>query len=147
MAIFYTRRLQIEGESLDAVKKFVKSGKPIVGIRTASHGFQNYLQMDKDVFGGNYGGHFGAKMVCDVTIAPSGKDHTIKCLVRSEKIDVSVDGQAATSFKGEFARLSLNEEHGVSNSKALFLLVGPATSFQFDRVVVTPVKGKGTVLK
>jgi type 1 glutamine amidotransferase len=77
VAIFYTRRLQIEGEALDAVKKFVKSGKPIVGLRTASHGFQNWLEMDKEVFGGNYGGHFGAKMVCDVTIAPSGKGHPI----------------------------------------------------------------------
>ncbi len=77
----------------------------------------------------------------------AGKDHTIKCLVRSEKIDISVDGQAAISFKGEFTRLSLNEEHGVPNNKALFLLVGPATSFQFDRIVVTPIKGKGTILK
>ena len=76
-AVFYTRRLQIEGESLDAVKAFVASKKPIVGVRTASHGFQNWLAMDKDVFGGNYGNHYGAKIVCDVTIAPSGKDHPI----------------------------------------------------------------------
>src|SRR5205823_5927172 len=52
VAIFFTRRLQIEGEALDRVKKFVKSGKPIVGIRTASHGFQKWLEMDKEVFGG-----------------------------------------------------------------------------------------------
>src|SRR5262249_4134834 len=41
-AVFFTRRLQIEGESLEAVKKYAKSGKPVVGIRTASHGFQKY---------------------------------------------------------------------------------------------------------
>jgi putative membrane-bound dehydrogenase-like protein len=75
--IFYTRRLQLDGEALDAVKAFVNSKKPLVGVRTASHGFQNWLAMDKEVFGGNYGGHFGAKMVCDVTVAPLAKDHPV----------------------------------------------------------------------
>ena len=48
--------LQIDGESLDAVKKYVKSGKPIVGIRTASHGFQKWLEMDKEVWAGTIRG-------------------------------------------------------------------------------------------
>ena len=77
VAIFFTRRLQIEDESLRRVSEFAKGGKPIIGIRTASHGFQNYPGMDKEVFGGNYGGHFGAKLVCDVTAAPGGKDHPV----------------------------------------------------------------------
>ena len=63
--------------SLDAVKAYVKSGKPIVGIRTASHGFQKYLEMDKDVFGGDYKGHFGKDIVCEVKPAEKGKDHAI----------------------------------------------------------------------
>ena len=60
-----------------AVKKYVKSGKPIVGIRTASHGFQNWLEMDKDVFGGDYKGHFGAGPKCEVKIAEKAKDHPV----------------------------------------------------------------------
>lgn len=75
-AIFFTRRLQIEGESLDAVKAFVKSGKPIIGVRTASHGFQKYLEMDKDVFGGDYKNHLGAG-VTEVTLIDKQKDHPI----------------------------------------------------------------------
>ena len=77
VAIFFTRRLQIDGISLDAVKKYVKSGKPLIGIRTASHGFQNWLEMDKEVFGGDYKGHFGAKMVCDIRIAEKARDHPV----------------------------------------------------------------------
>lgn len=76
VAIFFTRRLQIEGESLDAVKKYVKSGKPIVGIRTASHGFQKWLEVDKEILGGDYQGHFGAG-VADVNIVAKQKDHPI----------------------------------------------------------------------
>ena len=77
VAIFFTRRLQIEGESLERVKKYVQSGKPIVGLRTASHGFQKYLEMDKDVFGGDYKSHFGAKLECEVKPTDKGKDHPI----------------------------------------------------------------------
>lgn len=76
VAVFFTRRLQIEGESLELVKKYVKSGKPIVGIRTASHGFQKWLEMDKEVLGGDYKGHFGAG-VAEVKATNKGKDHPI----------------------------------------------------------------------
>ncbi len=76
VAVFFTRRLQIEGESLEAVKKFVASKKPIVGIRTASHGFQKWLEVDKEILGGNYKGHFGAG-VADVKIIEKQKDHPI----------------------------------------------------------------------
>jgi putative heme-binding domain-containing protein len=77
VAIFFTRRLMIDGEMLEPVKKFVKSGKPIIGIRTASHGFQNWLEMDKEVFGGNYQGHYGEKMICDVKIVEKEKSHPV----------------------------------------------------------------------
>lgn len=77
VAVFYTRRLQLDGAALEKVKAFVKSGKPIVGVRTASHGFQNWLAMDQEVFGGNYKGHFGQKIECDVAIDPKAKDHPV----------------------------------------------------------------------
>jgi putative heme-binding domain-containing protein len=77
VAIFFTRRLQIDGEALEAVKSFVKSGKPIIGIRTASHGFQNWLEIDTEVLGGDYKGHFGSGIVCEVTHAAKAKDHPV----------------------------------------------------------------------
>src|SRR5262249_3779795 len=60
VAVFFTRRLKINGEQLDRVKKYCRSGKPIVAIRTASHGFQNWLAFDHEILGGNYGNHYGA---------------------------------------------------------------------------------------
>ncbi len=77
VAIFFTRRLQIEGEPLERVKKFVSSKKPIIGIRTASHGFQNWLDMDKLVFGGDYKGHFGQGLACEVKVEPNAKGHPV----------------------------------------------------------------------
>ncbi len=77
VAIFFTRRLTIDGEMLEPVKRFVKSGKPIIGIRTASHGFQNWLEMDKEVFGGDYKNHYGDKMICEMKIVEKQKNHPI----------------------------------------------------------------------
>ena len=75
-AVFFTRRMQIAGEPLERVQKFCRSGKGIIGLRTASHGFQQWLAMDKEVFGGDYQGHYGNPSV-DVKIVPAAKDHPI----------------------------------------------------------------------
>ncbi len=77
VAIFFTRRLTIDGEPLEVVKQFVKSGKPIIGLRTASHGFQNWLAMDQEVFGGSYRGHYGDKQTCEIKIVEAQKNHPL----------------------------------------------------------------------
>jgi type 1 glutamine amidotransferase len=48
-----------------------------VGVRTASHAFQNWLAFDKEVLGGNYQGHYGSGPVCHVEIASGAEDHPI----------------------------------------------------------------------
>lgn len=75
--LLYTRRLQIDGEQLERVKKYCLSGKPIVGLRTASHAFQKWLALDKEVLGGNYKNHFGAGPLCEVRIEEKAKNHPV----------------------------------------------------------------------
>jgi hypothetical protein len=75
------------------------------------------------------------------------KDYTIACSVRDGKLDLSVNGKPVTSFKGEFNRLGIRDGHGVPNPKALFLFIGPDTTFRIDQLVVKVVNGRGTVLK
>lgn len=77
VAVFFTRRLTIKGDQLERIRKYATSGKPIVAIRTASHGFQNWLEMDKEVFGGNYKNHYGAGPKCEIKITEAGKDHPV----------------------------------------------------------------------
>ena len=59
------------------IKKYCDSGKPILGIRTASHGFQNWLDMDKDVYGGNYKNHNPGGPKCEVSLVDKQKDDPI----------------------------------------------------------------------
>jgi putative heme-binding domain-containing protein len=75
--LLFTRRLTISGAQLEKIKKYCQSGKPIVGVRTASHAFQNWLALDKEVFGGNYQGHYGAGLPVEVHIEAQAKDHPI----------------------------------------------------------------------
>ncbi len=77
LAIFFTRRLTVDGEQLKLIKDYLKSGKPVIGIRTASHGFQKYLEMDSEIFGGDYKNHFKAGPPCTVKIEEANKAHPI----------------------------------------------------------------------
>ena len=74
--VLFTRRLKLSGDDLDRFKKYCLAGKPIVGIRTASHAVQTWLDLDKEVFGGDYTGHFG-KGDSSIKIVDKAKNHPI----------------------------------------------------------------------
>ena len=57
--LVFTRRLNTEGTSLKQFQAYCEDGRPIVGVRTASHAYQNWLEFDKTVLGGDYQGHYG----------------------------------------------------------------------------------------
>ncbi len=75
--LLFTRRLKPAGEALERIRKYCQSGKPIVGARTASHAFQTWLDLDKEVLGGSYTGHFGKGPPCDVKFTEKAKGHPI----------------------------------------------------------------------
>jgi len=77
VVLVFTRRLNTDGEELERFKAYCAQGKPIVGVRTASHAFQNWLPFDKEVLGGSYNGHYGSGQICHVEIASGAEDHPI----------------------------------------------------------------------
>ena len=82
------RRRVLPKAQVDALKKFVADGKPVVGIRTASHAFapragakvpagrDGWQGFDADVLGGHYTNHHGAGPTVVVSLAP-GTSHPI----------------------------------------------------------------------
>ncbi len=74
--VCYTRRVTLPDDQMAVLKEFLASGKGLVGIRTASHAFQNYLQLDKEVLGGSYSNHFGDEQVTN-TVEEKAKDHPV----------------------------------------------------------------------
>ncbi len=75
--LLFTRRLKLPDEQLEHVKRYCRRGGPIVALRTASHAFQTWLELDKEVLGGDYQGHYGNQFKTEVRIVESAKDHPI----------------------------------------------------------------------
>jgi len=75
--LIFTRRLKLEGESLERIKKHCLGGKPVVALRTASHAIQTWLDLDREVLGGSYKGHGPGNVIQKVTVAPEAKGHPV----------------------------------------------------------------------
>jgi type 1 glutamine amidotransferase len=85
--VVYVRRLALPKEQLDRVRKYADSGKPLVGLRTASHAFSllgkieagqaEWPEFDAQVLGGNYHGHAGNKLGTDVAIVAEQSAHPL----------------------------------------------------------------------
>jgi type 1 glutamine amidotransferase len=74
--VLFARRMTIDGEPLELIKRYCRRGGAIVGLRTASHAFQNWLELDREVLGGDYQGHFDNKLT-EVQIVEAAEDHPV----------------------------------------------------------------------
>ena len=75
--LLFARRVTLPADQLERVRRYCAAGRPIVGVRTASHAFQNWLAFDKEVLGGNYHGHYGSGPPSRVAIVEGAKDHPV----------------------------------------------------------------------
>ena len=84
------RRRALPKEQLDGIRTHLAAGKPLVGIRTASHAFAmgkqgaqlangavTWPEFDAEVLGGHYTGHHGVGPTVAMTIAPGAERHPI----------------------------------------------------------------------
>jgi len=113
------RRRVLPEEQLARIRKFVAAGKPVVGIRTASHAFSlrsgqkvpaghaAWTEFDRDVLGGNYVGHHDARLAKEdktfVQVKAGAEKHPIlsgipleELLVKSSLYKPSPLGEKAT---------------------------------------------------
>jgi type 1 glutamine amidotransferase/nicotinamidase-related amidase len=81
------RRRGLKPQHLDMLRAHLDAGKPLMGIRTASHAFHTrgkhpegragWEKFDPEVLGGNYKGHHGKKPRVKVTVVDAAEDHPI----------------------------------------------------------------------
>ena len=91
LLVVFARRMNLPPEQMELIRQHWEQGKPVIGIRTASHAFQkddNEI-FDKKVLGGNYGGSGGGKVVVPATAA----DHPVLKGVQPFKPSQSLYGQ------------------------------------------------------
>jgi type 1 glutamine amidotransferase len=77
LVILLVRRMTLPEEQLGRIRKYIDSGKPLIGLRTASHAFQNWKEFDAEVLGGNYQNHYGNTLKTAVSVHPETRDHPI----------------------------------------------------------------------
>lgn len=77
VAFVFFKRMSLKGEQLERFQKYVRSGKPIVAVRTASHAVQTWLAFDPEILGGNYQGHYAKEPVTTIEYTAAGKSHPI----------------------------------------------------------------------
>lgn len=77
------RRRPLQAAELAQIQKYVRSGKPVIGIRTASHAFclrnqpapeglADWPEFDPEVFGGHYTNHHGNNLQTTVHVTGGG---------------------------------------------------------------------------
>ncbi|QDU96481.1 isochorismatase family protein [Lignipirellula cremea] len=115
------RRRALPPAQLDAIRQFVAAGKPVVGIRTASHAFSLrgkpapegttvWPEFDAQVFGGSYTNHYGNQLKATVRTAP-GADKALLQGVANEFPQAGSLYKAAPLAKGA-ATLLIGEVDG-----------------------------------
>jgi type 1 glutamine amidotransferase len=88
VALISVRRRPLTIKQMDIIRKFVEKGKPLVGIRTASHAFSlngknppagtaTWETFAADVFGGHYTGHHGVGPKIEIKAAEGAAKHPI----------------------------------------------------------------------
>jgi len=94
IALFSVRRKVIPKADMQIVRDYVASGKPIVGIRTASHafyikqpppeGYADWERWDQEIFGGNYHNHYKNDLKSTVRVDQDVKSPILKGIDRSK---------------------------------------------------------------
>lgn len=75
--VVFARRVELTPDQVEKVKKYMESGRGVVGIRTASHAFQTWLAFDHEVLGGDYHNHVKDDKLAQITIPAGAKDHPV----------------------------------------------------------------------
>lgn len=88
VAVISVRRRPLPKSQMDPIKKFIAAGKPVIGIRTASHAFSlrkaraenklvDWPEFDAEVFGGNYTNHYGNDLKSTIQTESDSTNHPI----------------------------------------------------------------------
>lgn len=160
LAVFFVRRRALPSEQMDLIRNYVDQGKPVLGIRTASHAFDakkdvprsgggpvaaktqvsemlaQWPEFDEDVFGGNYQGHYGnIKEGIVFSVVPGMENHPV------------LKGLSGTTFTGPVAPSeSLYKNTPLRSGNAQVLLTGSIPNEPAEPVLWVNRTNKGKVI-
>lgn len=75
--VVFARRVELPPNQVEKVKRYMESGRGVVGIRTASHAFQTWLEFDHEVLGGDYHNHVEDNKLARLIIPQAALGHPV----------------------------------------------------------------------
>ena len=137
LLLISVRRRPLKKAQLEKIQQFVRSGKPVVGIRTASHAFHlrtgktaegvaSWPELDAEVWGGHYTNHHANNLKSQVVGIEATKNHPI-----------------LTGVKLPFAQGGSFYQVKPLDSKAVALLSGEAEGVEPEPVAYTFTRKDG----
>lgn len=128
VAIWSIRRRMLPRKQLDVFRRFIKAGKPLVALRTTSHGFSlssgeppagldHWPEFDAQVLGGNYSGDYGKEFSMKVSLAEGVAGHPILTGVSTKEFPVSASLYKTGPLADTAAPLLLATADGVEESQ------------------------------
>jgi type 1 glutamine amidotransferase len=142
MMVIFARRMNLAKDQMDIIRNHWEQGKPIVGIRTASHAFQKEDNeiFDKKVLGGSYGG--GLKVV----LAKGAADHPVLKGVQPFRPSKYLYGQAKLADDAQVLQVQGTTPqtwvHTYKGGRTLYTSAGAPDDFRdenFRRLLVNAV--------
>jgi type 1 glutamine amidotransferase len=160
LMVIQVGRRALPSEQMNLIKEYANSGKPILGLRTASHAFNanqvvpntgggvtdatgsvsgfldQWPEFDQDVLGGNYKGHYGTMEVGIVfSVVPGMENHPI------------FKGVSPVDFIAPVAPLhTLYENRPLRSANIQVLLLGTIPDKQAEPVLWINNREKGKVI-
>ncbi|MCP4190384.1 MAG: ThuA domain-containing protein [Planctomycetaceae bacterium] len=143
------RRRAPSVQQLNAVRRHLKAGNPVVAIRTASHPFDTkgkapqghaeWLDFDTEVLGGKYSGHYGDEK-CEVVVVSDADSDPIlqgvklggsrklyKGVVTSAKATLLLNGRVEN---GPWEAVAWKNVYGPQAAKVFYTSLGIASDFE-----------------
>jgi putative membrane-bound dehydrogenase-like protein len=160
------RRRPLPKEQLDRFRQYVAAGKPVVGIRTASHpfhlrnqkppeGLDDWPTFDRDVIGGNYSNHHGNDLKAWVWPL-EGIRHPILEGIPAGELPIAgslyvvspISGSATELLRGRCEGIEQQEpvawtHHRADGGKTFYTSLGHPDNFEspvFQRLLVNGIK-------
>jgi type 1 glutamine amidotransferase len=75
--VVFCRRWKLSESQGNAIVEYIDRGKPVLGIRTASHAFEFFKEFDKEVLGGDYSGHWKDGQPMRIILSEHQAEHPI----------------------------------------------------------------------
>jgi len=147
LMIVFARRLKLGEDAMSLIRAHWEAGKPVIGIRTAGHAFQ---QADNDVFdrkvlGGNYQGHYGDEAVKVTSVAEHPILEGVKPFTSSKLYKAGELAEGASVLQnGDIgkAKHPVTIVHEYKGGKTFFTALGTPEDFaneNFQRMLVNAI--------